>query len=53
MTTSLPTVGGDLQERRVAQRYGRIITGAIKWSDANFALVQVRGLRSHTLWPSP
>src|SRR5918996_1207394 len=24
MITSLPTVGGDLQERRVAQRYGRI-----------------------------
>jgi hypothetical protein len=29
------------------------ITGAIKWSDANFAFVQANRLRSHTLWPSP
>jgi hypothetical protein len=28
-------------------------TGAIKWSDANFAFVQVRRLSSHTLWLSP
>jgi hypothetical protein len=30
-----------------------VITGAIKWSDANFAFVQVRRLTSHTPWLSP
>jgi hypothetical protein len=31
----------------------QLSTGAIKWSDANFGLVQVSRLSSHTLWPSP
>jgi hypothetical protein len=30
-----------------------LITGAIKWGDANFAFPQVRRLRRHTLWPPP
>ena len=30
-----------------------VITGAIKWGDANFAFVQLRRLRGHTLWPPP
>jgi hypothetical protein len=30
-----------------------LITGAIKWGDANFALVQLRRLRGHTLWLPP
>jgi hypothetical protein len=28
-----------------------IITGAIKWGDANFVFPQLRRLRGHTLWP--
>jgi hypothetical protein len=31
----------------------RVITGAIKWGDAVFALAQVRRLRGHTLWVPP
>jgi hypothetical protein len=30
-----------------------LITGAIKWGDAIFASVQVRGASAHTLWPPP
>jgi predicted AAA+ superfamily ATPase len=30
-----------------------VITGAIKWGDANFAFVQLRRLRGHTPWPPP
>jgi WhiB family transcriptional regulator, redox-sensing transcriptional regulator len=30
-----------------------IITGAIKWGDANFAFAQLRRLRAHTPWPPP
>jgi hypothetical protein len=30
-----------------------LITGAIKWGDANFAFVQLRCLRGHTPWPPP
>jgi hypothetical protein len=30
-----------------------LITGAIKWGDANFAFAQLRGLRVHTPWPPP
>ena len=29
-----------------------VITGAIKWSDANFAFPQLRRLMGHTVWPS-
>jgi RNA polymerase sigma-70 factor, ECF subfamily len=32
---------------------GGIITGAIKWGDANFAFGQLRRLRAHTPWPPP
>jgi hypothetical protein len=28
-----------------------VITGAIKWGDANFAFAQLRRLRVHTPWP--
>jgi hypothetical protein len=30
-----------------------LITGAIKWGDANFAFAQLRRLRAHTPWPPP
>jgi hypothetical protein len=30
-----------------------LITGAIKWGDADFAFLQLRRLRAHTLWPPP
>jgi hypothetical protein len=30
-----------------------IITGAIKWRDANFAFAQLRRQRTHTPWPPP
>jgi hypothetical protein len=30
-----------------------IITGAIKWGDANFAFAQVRRLRAHIPWSPP
>jgi hypothetical protein len=30
-----------------------VITGAIKWGDANFAFVHLRRLRGHTPWPPP
>jgi hypothetical protein len=30
-----------------------IITGAIKWGDANFAFAQLRRLITHTPWPPP
>jgi hypothetical protein len=30
-----------------------VITGAIKWGDANFAFAQLRRLRAHTPWPPP
>jgi protein gp37 len=30
-----------------------VITGAIKWGDANFAFRQLRRLSGHTLWPPP
>ena len=32
---------------------GRLITGAIKWGDANFAFSQLRRLRARTPWPPP
>jgi hypothetical protein len=40
------------QHKQLASgRHG--ITGAIKWSDANFVFGQVRGLRGHTPWLPP
>jgi hypothetical protein len=30
-----------------------VITGAIKWSDVNFAFPQLRRLSGHTPWPPP
>jgi hypothetical protein len=41
------------QRRPDAPAPGSVITGAIKWSDAIFASVQVRRVRAHTLWLSP
>jgi hypothetical protein len=31
----------------------KVITGAIKWGDANFAFAQLRRQRTHTPWPPP
>src|SRR5215216_7095631 len=42
----LPGPVWTVETRRLA-----VITGAIKWGDANFALAQLRHLRGHTLWP--
>src|SRR4029450_9293996 len=44
----LPRPAWTAENRRLA-----VITGAIKWGDANFAFVQVRRLRAHTPWPPP
>jgi hypothetical protein len=44
----------DLRVRRVQWvQPAPLITGAIKWGDANFAFVHVSALTGHTLWPPP
>ena len=43
----------DEEARREVLGASTLITGAIKWGDANFALAQLRHLRGHTLWPPP
>ena len=53
----LVTLGGMTVGRAVLEPGWRwsehVITGAIKWGDANFAFAQLRRLRAHTPWPPP
>jgi hypothetical protein len=43
-----PIVISESPRQRIA-----VITGAIKWGDANFALPQLKRLSGHTPWPPP
>jgi hypothetical protein len=42
-----------LGRRSGARWFRALITGAIKWGDANFVFEQLRRLRAHTPWPPP
>jgi len=46
-------VEGYVSPPDVRDPIGGIITGAIKWGDANFAFPQLRRLSGHTPWPPP